>query len=606
MAKNTIIVKPSKGLTRTQNLLWNDLGSFFRLTNARLTYTGGAVEQTPAFSIATSWTAGTYYNGGVVAEAATSVGRLFIYDNATRYVFGLTARVDGVQKQVLVQSTIPAANTLLTNCLLVVNDYAALGITLGSTIDIEIEAGGATFKWRKNGGGYTTGLACSLTGTSIDGGNATVYFLAATGLNVGDVWSWTRTDFLNTSGGYGLLYNWPYAISGSDIYFVTNNGRVYVYQNGGVRSVGYRPVYGSTLIVYERHLYVGSYSETVATFKTNVVANSDLNNLDNFFPTDVNEADTYTVFPSSYAGNQKSGRGISGLTVRDGILYVYTVTRIYANTYVGLPVVNNYRELFIVGGSAATTTFTQPVVSPFGDYFLANNEIVRFSGGTPEVLSTPIRYISGDAGQIVGILWGAYDAFRQEVYFFIDSANLYGFLIYQERTGQWYHRAAQFPVVPRSMANDGSSVGLTAALSTIWDGSDGQTLAVFDTTNGTAYQIPTIETNDMLPAGLGVVGELGTVILDGYYGTPSEGSYAPTGIQVEVCARTYAGQTVSFSALVPTWTTAKPDGSMAYRAAARIFRFRIKPTVTATKASYGFIFHGLSCTFHVPEPEVVR
>lgn len=74
------------------------------------------------------------------------------------------------------------------------NDMSAggtyTGTTTKATYDIEIDSTGATdtFKWRKDGGAYTTGVSCAVTATTLSSG-LSVVFGAITGHTLGDKWS---------------------------------------------------------------------------------------------------------------------------------------------------------------------------------------------------------------------------------------------------------------------------------------------------------------------------------------------------------------------------------------------------------------------------------
>lgn len=79
------------------------------------------------------------------------------------------------------------------------NDLSSNGqnttTTTASTYDVEIDATGTpdTFKWRKDGGAYTTGVSCAITQTVLSTGVG-VTFGATTGHTVGDHWTFTVTQ----------------------------------------------------------------------------------------------------------------------------------------------------------------------------------------------------------------------------------------------------------------------------------------------------------------------------------------------------------------------------------------------------------------------------
>lgn len=66
--------------------------------------------------------------------------------------------------------------------------------TDSSFFEVEIDGtpGTDTFKWRENGGGYTTGVVITGSSQALSGANmnANITFAATTGHTVGDKWSW--------------------------------------------------------------------------------------------------------------------------------------------------------------------------------------------------------------------------------------------------------------------------------------------------------------------------------------------------------------------------------------------------------------------------------
>lgn len=89
------------------------------------------------------------------------------------------------------------------------NDISSTGVFTGATsaqYDIEIESTGTPdqFKFRKDGGSYTTSQSCSTTGTSI-GDGLSVKFAATTGHTVGDRWVVTGLPISRLDFGQGQL-----------------------------------------------------------------------------------------------------------------------------------------------------------------------------------------------------------------------------------------------------------------------------------------------------------------------------------------------------------------------------------------------------------------
>ena len=78
----------------------------------------------------------------------------------------------------------------------------------GSTFEIEITTAGApdTFKWRKNEGAYTTGVAITGAAQALSDG-ISVTFAATTGHTVGDKWTLGASEVLSLAGGAALSTN---------------------------------------------------------------------------------------------------------------------------------------------------------------------------------------------------------------------------------------------------------------------------------------------------------------------------------------------------------------------------------------------------------------
>lgn len=600
---------PKQGIVRNQDRLWNELGSFYNLTNAKLVPGSGRIQQTPYFSSWFTWTAGTYYNGGSVTESSSTPPSLLLIIGGNTYSFGQVAHVLTTQKQVIRQTAVPATETIYTGCLLIVNDYAALGVNLGGALVVTM-TGAATFTYTLNGGAPVGPLVPSTAGVSIEGGDATLYFLANGGYAGTEAWTWTRTDALFEASGLTLTNDWSYAISGSDIYFVDGTGRVVVYQNGGVRTVGYRPVYGTHIAFFADHLYVGTYSTSAASTRSDVIANSDLRDFDDFISTDTNEADTFTFRPSTFLSNRSVSPGVWGLSVFNGVLYAYTTTRIWVNQYVGLPNVNDWQEFRPVSLSLSPA---RPIKTKDGDYIVTTSGPAFFAGGAITQIDASLLDLVGRTTTVSSILWGGYDASRNEVYFFsaggIDGAE--GFYVYQEVTQTWYFRAAGFANRPRTMAVNDTIVCLTKGLGVLQEDAAGAVATLAnDNSSGASLQLPLIETNDLVPHSLSEVDDLTQVYLDAFYTAPAGTAYSTTGVTVEYSARVYGGSTVSWNFCSPTWTTSLPDGILSAKsdgtASGRIFRFRIRPTVAAGKASFGFELNALIPIFAKLQPAPTR
>ncbi len=604
-----VTIIPSGGVVNRQGKLDNPLGSFRSLSNCRLVQGGGALEQTPGWLASNTYTAGTYYNAGSQAEPADSSSALYVSLSGLVFQAGrYAARINAAatQVQVVKQTAYPSGGTAIKHCLLVINNYAALAITLGLALDVEIEAGGTTFKWRKNGGAYVTAQPCSLTGTSIDGGNATVYFLAATGLNPGDVWTWTRTDWFDETSGPALAYDWSYSVYASQVYFVDYSGRVMLFENGGVRSVGYQPVYGTHVEIFDGHLYVANYSPTIFTTTfSSVSGNSDLSNFDCFFATDVNEVDFFFIPAGVLEGDYRPTNKICGYFKKENILYIFTTSAIWTNQYLGLPRVNFY-QFYVT--FATSPNAAQPILGNSGVYIVSTGGLYFFNGAELTRISDDLfnvtEYITPFSVSfptfvtvMVNLLWGGYDNLRGEVYFYTNATNhnaagCVGFYVYQERTRSWYFRSMSVPtVVVKTMAAVLGRIFIPISLSTA---AENTSYAAFGAgvpdAGGGLYQVPTIETQDLDFAAVQTVYEINELYLDAYYAIAAD-PFANTGVLIDVSVRNYAAAAVTYASAVATWVSTNTNGELAYRGSSRIFRFRFRVATASGKESRAFIFN---------------
>lgn len=511
MAQATISFPFTKGIDRSQAPHRSDLGSFYDLLNFRYsTVRKGELEQTPYFTQYVQYSQGTYYSGGSQTESTSSAIR-FADTNITMTdaVFRTTATSGSVQIQSFYQTTYPAAENVNTGCLLVINDVAALGITLGSTVDIVID-GATTFKWRKNGGAYTTLVPITTAGVSIDGGNATVYFLTTTGFTPGDAWSWTRTDYTYNSG-QSMTRPAEYTYYKTKLYITDISGRIMcVYQAGGTPtyvavSVGYRPVWGSFLAFFDDHLVLGGFSKTAVNFEASprckTIGWSDVSDINNFIPTDTNEADSYTLpnnvpFDIPVSTTTTSYAYIRGLAVIQQQLFVFTSQEVYVTSSLGLPVVFSFQKFADFYSSPGTGLYTSCIVRGNNKiYVIASGDIFEFNGSVFRSVGFPVQDYFPDTVFTFPTTYtmiGCYDAQKNELILAYKSK----FFCYQEKIDCWYTRNASF-------ASDATFVG-TTLLGYLTAGSASRKILtedtsftqqpVYDSGHGAAYTTPKITT----------------------------------------------------------------------------------------------------------------
>lgn len=422
---------------------WNaPAGSFYQLLNFRQKpQHPGILEQTPYF-VGTTIAAGTTDVG---VEAGTTTIRFVdeyktITDNVIRNLSG--------QMQSYVQTTAPTTETVNTGCRIEINSLAGAAITLGNFINIEID-GATTFRWKKNGGAWTAGVACSITGTSIDGGNMTVYFLATSGFTIGDAWAWKRTDGI--AGGAGT-YHRPGRVRlyKDTFYFLSGDDRLFVVKLAGSTeyciTVGYRPVFGTCFTFYQNHLVLGGYATNGTP--ANVVAYTDLTrrrlvawsdnlDLENFIPTDTNEADSYSI-PVEGVTSSLDG-SIIGVNVLGQQLFIFTASGTFYTPYLGLPIVFSFQKF---DSNRLLASRNNTVVE--GDrvvFLFTPTDILMFDGANYQSIGQGVYYPNGPVVSY-STCYGAYNPITKELVVF--DGTLFRLYVYQLTTSSWYMRGADF------------------------------------------------------------------------------------------------------------------------------------------------------------------
>lgn len=433
----------------------------------------GLVEQVPYLTLQNTLSQGTYYNAGSQTEASNSALcgilqlRAVSSTNAI-YVTQYIIRDNSlVQLQVFFQSTSPSSGapgteTVFQACYMSVISVAGLAVTLGNTLDVEMTAT-AAFRWRKNGGGWTASVP-STAGVSIDSGNVILYFLANTGFVGNETWTWTRTDAssrqVTSPPGANEVRGTQY---GDSIYFIGPENQVMVYQPSGcVVSAGYRPMYGRYLTVYEDHLIVAGYDTRGGTTlsqypATLAYANSDLNDLNCFVATDVNEAD-YQVLPVVDDPGTPANR-VLGTFVQNQMLFILTGDTLYYSPYLGLPIVFSFKKyntltLALTSGQPVVQTRNATyIVSAIGPYI--------FDATGLRYIGMPVRPLfvnASTAGLTVVSVSALYNSLTQELHW------LTGNYIYtlQETSQKYYRRHASVSGTVRCLIlfNSPVSIGL--------------------------------------------------------------------------------------------------------------------------------------------------
>lgn len=595
------------GMDRSKTPGQADLSSFYDLLNFRQSPGGqGELVQTPYFKVNTTQTAGTYYDlhsTSTKTEPAASAIRGVVTNVALQSQLAFTdfcaSVLGGAQIPIYYQSLVPSGVTLFTQCFIVIKSVAGLALALGDTLDITIDAAG-TFKWRKSGGAWTAGVACSTSGTAIDGGNVIVYFLANTGFTVADTWSWTRTDYMvsppSGSSFAGIVRTLEYETYGTDTYYLNYNGRLMMLRTNGTElyciSAGYRPVHATHFSIFYGHVFLIGYSVnpyystssmTLSALRT--IVNSDNVDIQCFFATDTNEADSYTLPINTV---------LVGCFVLGTRLSVLTLDSVWYTDYAALPTPFDFKKLVplpidhVVTGVAYITVPNRALVCSSGVYLMTTRGLLRFDGTNFTEVST----------QIYGLLssfssW-FYNGSAAELVIY-NSGYLY---CLQERTNTWYRRAAYFDAT--------YSVGCISKIGSTADivlGTNGRIVLdedttfagqpVYDTT-ATSYATPTITTHCFTNNAQSLTKEIEGLFIQAVTDTGGSATYYTIGTSVTYKFYWYKLDTGRLSGATPTtdtnavWTSAAPDGQCAYpRLGFRALALEVRIVGTVSKPGVG-------------------
>lgn len=553
----------SSGLDRSKSPLHSDPGTFYDLLNFRQSRDSfKRLEQTPFFYQLAQLTQGTYYNAGSQTEPSGSFVAMINNDFVmTDYVIETTG---SSQIPVFYQTIYPATETVNTGCYVVINDVTSLAITLGNTLDIVID-GATTFKWRKNGGGYTALVPITTAGVSIDGGNATVYFLTTSGFSIADTWSWTRTDCSSSSGTPSAGYyaaDWTY-YKGT-CYFVSRDSRIMMGNTSYAISVGYRPVWGSFISFFDDHMVVGRFSKTYSTVPSALVTGwSDKNDINNFIPTDTNEADQYTL-PSNIKDDSVNGAAqIIGVFVQGQVLYIPTNYEMYTSAALGLPIVFSFQkqiDITLSGSGGSNYYFSSCCRADSGVYLLGRQGIFFFDGATTTQISEELFSLFTSNFRD---LYMVYDRFNHELIVYYQSTRR--IYTYQERWKTWYSRGASFTgiVVCGFVANGVLRLGLQSRIILAED-TTGTHQPVSDSGSGAAYTVPTI-TTQVLGGSLRSMKEVSSTYVGAYILTALSATFYSTNTNAQVVLYWYVCNSGIITGSASTdagavWVTTNADG----------------------------------------------
>ncbi len=391
----------------------------------------------------------------LVRNLSNALRYLIINHKTARYV-DPTSTATQVQIPVVLQTKKPNRTTVNGECLLYghnVSDFSATG----DKIEVEIQTA-TTFRWRRNGGAWVSGVTIS-TEVSLGGNGLKVSFQDDEGYTTSDLWEWTRSWNHPYTGADSSTDKFPFhsAVYNKDIYVAGIERNVMRVRDDFLTSVGYTRVYGKYVCLFQNILFVAHYAAGVYDGALGIVdgynaANTPFtvgwshnSNPDQFFSTDVNEADEYQ-FPQQ-AAHDWSNLGITGMGEQNDQLFVYLPTSIKRGYYSGLPTVMQWKTVHPSVGNLFPAGLVNGVN---GHYFISRNDVYVFNG--LELRSIGQGVIRKFKSEIVPITnerhaltTGYYDPDRAEVvftYWMSPSTGIYHArqMVYCEQTGVWYFR----------------------------------------------------------------------------------------------------------------------------------------------------------------------
>lgn len=575
MSKATPRLTFNKGFNRSVTPFKADIDSCYELLNLRPARDGiGRLEQTPYFN-ANSYTARNYWNGSSsVTESST--GEIYggWASGAGNVIFTrFTVSLGGTQLPVYYQTTCPAGSTDSTKgCRIVINSVSGLGLALGETLDIEID-GATTFKWRKSGGAYTTLVPITTQGVSIDSGNVTVYFLASSGFTVADVWSWMRTDSVTSpvtitvSGSQLISRTW-----GGDLFWLSFGGRVMrllpSQSTGYAISAGYQPIYGLDLEIFYDHLFVAN-ARVASTTYTRVVMNSDNIDIENFIPTDTNEADSKTLTETNHGEEQQySGFVNFQFFIANNRLFAMIGNEIHATPYVGLPNVWAWDEVGKLSLGDRGNVQGRVAQGENVGYLIRGDGLWATNGTSHSFVGNPMG-LTTDNQTTFTVVANCRDG---EVVVFDSVLKL--LWVYNYRTTYWYRRSVDIgtsTIVPNSVFFLGVqlTIGLSRVLQYCTEDIDYTGTPVKDASNGTAFTSPTV-TSQLLSDGFWHTRKEATecYLLAQVTSPASMSSNYLTTTNVSIQLYWHASTDGKIGTMLTNsdavWSTTKPDGRISY------------------------------------------
>lgn len=585
---------PNGGVDRTAAPHASSPDGFYNLLNlrpeiGRLTQVAPVVSKVTLTTLA-SETDSTVRYIDLARTAAATLRYLVLNEQTARYINPSTLTSQTLIPAIT-QSKVPNNTTINGQCLLTgynSTDFAA------ANDYIEVKITSATeFQWNRNGGSWSASITIATGPNAIGANGLKVYFQATTGFTINDLWRWTRSETLPYSASIGSTKNFSYSAAPylTDVYLGGIGRNVMRVRDGFITSVGYKRVYGKHVGVYQNHLVVSHFIEGAyhavdgvsdefdATTTPFRVGWSDLNNPDNLFATDVNEADIYDIPYNTYP--EDINYGITGMGLLGSTYWIYTTDGMSSMDYVGLPNVMQILPRHRVG----SVYHNGLVITKYGHYFIGRDNFYFFDGVQPKEIGTGVfKQFTDDVIKLDPTndnsesVIGFYDLQKAEVsWIYWTSAGQCKQVIYSERLNRWFFRQLPYETAnkPRAIGRvyNSSSKLLYGGVQKVnfdYDSNEAVANILKDDLASTSYTQPFCETNDLYYIDL-----FATKYSSSFYPDASWSS-GVSGLRLEVSSRNLLSETVVFETLTSNWTPNTPEGKFSLpRETNRVFRFRM-------------------------------
>lgn len=607
---------PNGGVDRTAESHLSPADGFYDLLNLR-PLIGKLVQTAPVVSKVTldtlaSETASPVRYIDIVRTAAATLRYLVLNEQTARYINPGTLTSQTLIPAIT-QTKVPNNDTITSQCLLYgynSTDFSAAN----DYIEVKIVSG-TQFQWNRNGGAWSASLNIG-PAESIGANGLKVSFLDTTGYTTNDLWRWTRTETLPYSASIASTKNFSYSSAPylTDVYLGGIGRNVMRVRDGFITGVGYKRVYGKHVGVYQNHLVVShfqegtyhavngvtdSFSAATTPFR---VGWSDLNNPDNFWATDVNEADEKDIPYNTYP--EDINYGLTGMGLLGSTYWLYTTDGMSSMDYVGLPNVMQILPRHRVG----SVYHNGLIITKSGHYFIGRDNFYFFDGVQPREIGTGVFKqfkdevikldpTSDNSESVIGF----YDLHKAEVsWIYYTNAGQPKQIVYSERLNRWFFRNLPYATAnqPRAIGRvfDSSSrllYGGVAKINFDYDSSEAVANILLDDLASTGYTQPFAETNDLFYTDLFATKQTSSFYLDAYW------TSGIAGLQLAYSARPQLSAPVIFKSLPDMWTPTKTEGKLSLpHDAEHVFRFRMKfvgpKPVDAGLAGWGDVVNGIA------------